>query len=142
MRQRKRHHLKAEMNIVPYVDVMFVLLTIFMVTASVMTVGADVDPPSLEQVESMDLQDNELLVLSINAQGQLFLNVADDPNAPLTQEQVSTTVAAAFQKNPQLLTLIKGDQNATYGQITHGMGLLQKVTGKKVSLAVAPAEGS
>lgn len=65
--------LQAEMNIVPYVDVMFVLLTIFMVTATTISVGIDVDPPKMESSTAIAADnDDVMLVISVNDQGQFF----------------------------------------------------------------------
>ena len=78
MRRRKRtNKLNSDMNIVPYVDVMFVLLTIFMVTATTISVGIDVDPPQMDSSQAVAVEGDEMMVISVDALGTFFFNLSD-----------------------------------------------------------------
>ncbi len=83
-RRTRRTKLNAEMNIVPYVDVMFVLLIIFMVTATTISVGIDVDPPSMESAKDVASEDNDDIVVSVDREGRFYLNYAPEPEVSLS----------------------------------------------------------
>ncbi len=133
--------LQAEMNIVPYVDVMFVLLTIFMVTATTISVGIDVDPPKAESSAAIAAEtDDVMLVISINGAGEFFFNHADDPNSPLPAEDIVELASKVFSENPSIQALVKGDKEAPYGKVIDAMSLLQSVTQQNVQLMTSPAD--
>lgn len=139
-RRYSKRQLKAEMNIVPYVDVMFVLLTIFMVTASVVNLGVDVDLPQAE-VDSARPSEPEMLVLSIDDGGRFYLNMAADAQAPLTDEALVDAARVALSARPELPVLVKADQSIDYGRVIRGMELLQQAGAPRVGLSTAPREG-
>lgn len=142
-RSRKRNGkgLQAEMNIVPYVDVMFVLLTIFMVTATTISVGIDVDPPKMESSAAIAAEnDDVMLVISVNGQGELFFNHADDPNQPLSEQRITDLATQLFSENPKIQALVKGDKAAPYGKVIDAMSLLQSVTNQNVQLMTSPMD--
>ncbi len=139
-RRYSKRQLKAEMNIVPYVDVMFVLLTIFMVTASVVNLGVDVDLPQAA-VDSARPSEPEMLVLSIDDGGRFYLNMAADAQAPLTDEALIDAARVALSARPELPVLVKADQSIDYGRVIRGMELLQQAGAPRVGLSTAPREG-
>ncbi len=141
MRRRKRiNKLSSDMNIVPYVDVMFVLLTIFMVTATTISVGIDVDPPQMESSQAVAVEGEEMMVISVDASGSFFFNLADNPSIALPEGEIEVLARNIFAENNNIQALVKGDKNAPYGRIIDAMGLLQGVTNKNVQLMTAPTE--
>lgn len=137
-RHTRRTKLNSEMNIVPYVDVMFVLLIIFMVTATTISVGIDVDPPSMESAKDVASEDNDDIVVSVDREGRFYLNYA--PEVSLSDAQIKEQVRFVFDKNARLNTRVKGDKEAPYGRIIDAVALLQDVTEKKVQFDVIISE--
>jgi len=140
---RMRHRrLMAEINVVPYIDVMLVLLIIFMVTAPLLTQGISVDLPraAAEPLDPELMQDNEPLVLSIDGDGRLFLNIGDDHETPVDEQTVLTRTAAVLRRNAQTPVLVKADQAVPYGRVVTGMVLLQQAGAEKVGLITDPLE--
>src|SRR5215510_11622635 len=105
--------LMGEINVVPYIDVMLVLLIIFMVTAPLLAQGIKVDLPKAN-AEPLPPESQEPLVLSIDKQGKLYLNVGSAPSAPLNEEVISARVAAALRKAPERPVLVKADEALPY----------------------------
>ncbi|NLD08460.1 MAG: biopolymer transporter ExbD [Xanthomonadaceae bacterium] len=139
-RRTRRTKLNSEMNIVPYVDVMFVLLIIFMVTATTISVGIDVDPPSMESAKDVASEDNDDIVVSVDREGRFYLNYAPEPEVSLSDAQIKEQVRFVFDKNARLNTRVKGDKEAPYGRIIDAVALLQDVTEKKVQFDVIISE--
>ena len=126
MRKPRKRRLMAEINVVPYIDVMLVLLVIFMVTAPLLTQGIDVQLPQAAADPIVTQQNKEPLVLSIDADGDLYLSVGDKEEAPLTAERVVELASAVLRRNPQTPVLLKADQRVPYGAVVQAMVLLQK----------------
>ena len=127
----------AEMNVVPYIDVMLVLLVIFMVTAPLLTQGINVKLPHA-QSKALNPNAPMPIVVSVNAQGSMFLNDSPTPNRPMNPQDLATRVQAllsiAQQENKARPVYVKGDRNAQYGMIANTMGLLQKAGAEQVGL--------
>jgi len=142
---RARHRrLMAEINVVPYIDVMLVLLIIFMITAPLLTQGITVDLPNAaaDPLDPELLRDNEPLVLSINQEGQLFLNIGDDEESPIDDQTVVTRTAAVLRRNAETPVLVKADQAVSYGRVVTGMVLLQQAGAQKVGFITDPVDTS
>ena len=142
---RARHRrLMAEINVVPYIDVMLVLLIIFMITAPLLTQGITVDLPNAaaDPLDPELLRDNEPLVLSINQEGQLFLNIGDDEESPIDDQTVVTRTAAVLRMNAYTPVLVKADQAVSYGRVVTGMVLLQQAGAQKVGFITDPVDTS
>jgi biopolymer transport protein TolR len=122
----------GEINVVPYIDVMLVLLIIFMVTAPMLSQGIKVDLPKAA-AEPMP-PDIEPLVLSIDAEGGMYLNIGD-PQASQPAERVLEVVAAALRREPERPVLVKADRAVEYGRVVEGMALLQQAGAQKVGFA-------
>ena len=122
----------GEINVVPYIDVMLVLLIIFMVTAPMLSQGIKVDLPKAA-AEPMP-PDIEPLVLSIDAEGGMYLNIGD-PQAPVDAERVLEVVSAALRREPQRPVVVKADRAVEYGRVVEGMALLQQAGAEKVGFA-------
>jgi len=125
----------GEINVVPYIDVMLVLLIIFMVTAPMLSQGIKVDLP--EAAAEPLPPDIEPLVLSIDAGGGLYLNIGD-PQAALDAPRVLEVVSAALRREPGRPVLVKADRTVEYGRVVEGMSLLQQAGATKVGFATQP----
>src|SRR3989338_10745309 len=118
----------AEMNLVPYIDVMLVLLVIFMITAPLLTQGVHVQLPTAS-AKALPPQKNKPIIVSINQQGALFLNTSPTPDQPITPQNlmsdVSTQLTNAQTEHKQQDVFVKGDRDASYGEVMKAMVLLQ-----------------
>jgi biopolymer transport protein TolR len=137
---RTRRRLMGEINVVPYIDVMLVLLIIFMVTAPLLTQGVKVELPqaAAEPLAVTLPRDEKPLVLSIDAQGQLFLNLGSRPEQPIDEATVAARAAAMLRRAPDLPVLVKGDRRVPYGRVVEAMVILQKAGAKKVGFLTDP----
>jgi biopolymer transport protein TolR len=124
----------GEINVVPYIDVMLVLLIIFMVTAPMLSAGIQVDLPKAA-AEPLP-PDLEPLVLSIDAEGSMYLNIGDDKTAQ-DANRVLEVVSAALRREPERPVLVKADRTVEYGRVVEGMALLQQAGAQKVGFATA-----
>ena len=136
-----KHRLQSEINVVPYIDVMLVLLIIFMITAPLLTQGISVDLPNAPAAE-LDpelLKDNEPLVLSVDRDGQFYLNVGDDEDAPIDDDKLVELASAVIRRNAQTPVLVKADEAVAYGRVVIGAALLQQSGATKIGFQTDPA---
>ena len=135
-RQRRQYlsQLSADINVVPYIDVMLVLLVIFMITAPLLTQGIQVQLP---HASGKTLPPKQLpVIVSVNSQGQFFLNRNKLPGQVLdanTLAQRVNTILSAKKSNPPAV-YIKGDRNVRYDAIMQAMVLLQRAGADHVGL--------
>jgi len=129
----------AEINVVPYIDVMLVMLVIFMVTAPLLTQGVQVDLP-VADAEPIDDSDNEPLVINVDADGNYYLNVGETPGQPLAGEVLEKNVAAVLRRQPGKTVLVRGDHAVDYGAVVTAMVLLQQAGVPNVGLVTDPPE--
>ena len=136
MSLRRQRKLMGEINVVPYIDVMLVLLIIFMVTAPLLSQGIKVDLPRApaEPIASDKL---DPLILGVDPDGQFFLNLGDD-TTPLTNERVLELAGAALSREPERPVLVKADKAVEYGRVVEGMVLLQQAGARKVGFVTQP----
>lgn len=139
-RQRIKKKPMGEINVVPYIDVMLVMLVIFMITAPLLNQGVDVELPQAD-AEPMDEQQQEPLVLSVDAEGRYFLNVGGDPETPIDADTLVLRAAAVLRQRPKTPVLVRGDAHVDYGRVVAAMALLQQAGAPKVGLVTEP-EGS
>ena len=127
----------SEINVVPYIDVMLVLLVIFMITAPILTQGVTVDLPKAAS-ESLKAADREPIIVSVNREGDFFLNLNTNPGDVIEPEALMVRVAAelelAKQSGQALNVLVKGDQGVPYGKVIMAMSLLKKAGASQVGL--------
>lgn len=127
----------AEINVVPYIDVMLVLLVIFMITAPMLTQGVTVDLPKAAST-SLKATDREPIIVSVNLQGDYFLNINSAPEMPMEPQALMVRVAAelelAKQSNQPINVLVKGDQGVPYGKVVGAMSLLKQAGAEQVGL--------
>jgi len=133
MYKRVRRRKVAEINVVPYIDVMLVLLIIFMVTAPLVTQGVKVDLPKADS-EPMSQDSKPPLVASVDAQGNYYLAVGTSKNEPMSAEDVATLVAAKLQLEPDTPVVVNGDGAVSYDQVVQLMVLLQRAGVPSVGL--------
>jgi biopolymer transport protein TolR len=143
-RGRRRRRRMAEINIVPYIDVMLVLLIIFMVTAPMLNLGADIQLP---QSAAKALQDEKQPVLvSVDEQGGVYLTLGKSPREKVDDETLVKKVSAFVKQDPKVSVLLGGDKRVDYGRVNQVLGLLQQAGVAKVGLmsqpttAVVPAD--
>lgn len=132
-RQRVRKQPMAEMNVVPYIDVMLVMLVIFMVTAPLLQQGVQVELPQATS-EPIPPDQGEPLELSVDAQGNYYLNVGGDPKTPVDAETIVQRTAAVLRRKPTTPVLVRGDRNVDYGTVVRAMTLLQQAGAPSVGL--------
>jgi biopolymer transport protein TolR len=136
-----KRRMNAEINVVPYIDVMLVLLIIFMVTAPLLTQGVDVELPQTEAAPLVI--DDEPLTLSVNRNGEMYLNRGEKIDAPLTDEEV-VRIAGAIARNAQgdkgQMVLVEGDGQADYRFVAKAMTLLQTAGIKKIGFVTDPVD--
>lgn len=130
---RRKRKPVAEINVVPYIDVMLVLLIIFMVTAPLITQGVKVELPKAD-AEALDEESKPPLVASVDAQGNYYLSLGQNKDQPLSGIDLATTVAAHIQKEPQTPVVVKGDGAVAYDQVVQLMVLLQRAGVPSVGL--------
>ena len=136
-RQRVRKRPMSEINVVPYIDVMLVLLVIFMITAPLLTQGVKVDLPQASS-EPLVSEDSEPLVLSVDREGLLYLNIGGDPEQPVEPRLVMARAAAVLRQKPNTQILINGDRDVDYGRVIHAMVLLQQAGAPSIGLMTDP----
>ena len=124
----------GDINVVPYIDVMLVLLIIFMITAPLLTQGVKVDLPKAgaEPLDPKMLKNAIPLVLSVDRTGALYLNIGGgNPQAPLDADTVATRAEAALRRNPELPVLVKADNPCRVWERGSGHGDPAEGGGKK-----------
>ncbi|KPJ68055.1 MAG: hypothetical protein AMJ43_01205 [Coxiella sp. DG_40] len=125
---KKQNRLLAEINVVPYIDVMLVLLVIFMITAPLLSQGVKVNLPQAA-ARPLSTKDQEPVIISVDEKGNYYLNLANNPNRPIDANVLVSRVTAELQvaknHNQQRQVLIKGDREVNYGKIVQVMVLLQ-----------------
>lgn len=134
--RHKRFKLKSEINVVPYIDVMLVLLIIFMVTAPMMNLGVDIQLP---QTQAKSLQDKkEPVVISVDQEGQIYLSSEGSKREPVSAEEFKAKITAFQQANPDLQVLVAADERASYGKVYLVLPVLQEAGVSKIGLMSQP----
>ncbi len=134
--RHKKRKLQSEMNVVPYIDVMLVLLVIFMLSASVMNLGVEVNLPQTN-ARSLD-QQTDPVVVSIDAGGNLSLKLGDAADQPLSSDELAAKMRAFVKENPQLPVFIAADGALPYQQVMDAMSLLQEAGVTRAALLSVP----
>lgn len=134
--RRRRRRLMGEINVVPYIDVMLVLLVIFMVTAPLLKEAVKVQLPQT-QATAVSNPDQETLVVSVDRAGHYFLD-----NRPITAQALGIKVAAILRLRPKTPVLIRGDRSVAYEKVVQVMALLQAAGAPSVGLLTEPKPGS
>lgn len=132
-RQRKKRKQMSDINVVPYIDVMLVLLIIFMVTTPLLTQGVKVDLPKAA-AKVMTPDKLEPLIVTVNAKGQYFLNIAARPRSALSDDDLMMSVQQDLARHANRKVYVRGDESATYGEVVQAMVLLQRAGASNVGL--------
>lgn len=135
--RREKNTLNAEMNVVPYIDVMLVLLVIFMVTAPMLITGVDVDLPK-EQTNTMS-QNQLPVIVSLTSSGEIFISYENNIDLPISEPELIDTLSNLQSQNSNtgaepVQVMINADQNNQYGAIMTLMATLQQAGIQKVGL--------
>ncbi len=134
---RKSRRPMAEINLVPFIDVMLVLLVIFMITTPLLTQGVKVDLPQTE-TKAIPPDQKEPLIVTVDSTGNFYLNISSKPNQPVTARVltnlVTSQLSAEVPTEQQRPVLVRGDKNANYGKVVEAMVLLQQAGAKSVGL--------
>jgi biopolymer transport protein TolR len=136
-RYGRKKKLMSEINVVPYIDVMLVLLIIFMVTAPLLSTGVSVNLPRAA-AEPMENQDQEPFVVTVDKEGNYYLN--DDEEEIVTDREIEIKARAVLQRNPDLPFLVRGDGEVNYAFVVRAMVLLQRAGVESVGLVTDPPE--
>lgn len=125
----------ADINVVPFIDVMLVLLVIFMITTPLLTQGVKVDLPKTK-AQALNQDQKEPLIVTVDASGNFYLNLSDKPNQPVTERTLTYLVTNQLKTTSenQRPVLVRGDKNANYGKIMEAMVILQQAGAKGVGL--------
>lgn len=129
----KKRRAIAEINVVPYIDVMLVLLIIFMITAPIVQQGVKVELPKL-LANSLPPEEQEPVILTVSKTGDYYLNIGDNRKKPVTEDMITQRIALVLKQKPQTPILVRGDKDVSYGSVTTAMVLLQSAGVEKVGL--------
>jgi biopolymer transport protein TolR len=138
-RQKKSRRPMAEINVVPYIDVMLVLLVIFMITAPLLTQGVKVDLPVADS-EPIPPEADDPVVVSVNDKGEFFIDVGEGKNSPVDEDTLMTRVAAVLKYRPKTPILVRGDRSVDYGRVVNAMVLIQRAGAPNVGLITETPE--
>lgn len=136
--RRERRALNSDMNVVPYIDVMLVLLVIFMVTTPMLTTGVDVDLPK-EKTNSLSTSSQLPIIVSLKDNGEIFISYENNVDTPVSEPELIDTLARLQQQSEEqngesVQVMINADQNNQYGSIMKLMANLQQAGIQKVGL--------
>ena len=129
----------AEINVVPYIDVMLVLLVIFMVTTPMLAEGYKVKLP---EAKAKPVKKTEIkpVVVSVDSRGRLYVNLGETPHKAIKAKTLVKQVMAKRKKHPKVPVLIKGDVNADYGKVINAMSILNNAGIENFSLITNPTK--
>ena len=139
MRPRNRRRPLSEINVVPYIDVMLVLLIIFMITAPLLSQGVKIELPQVPS-EALPASDNDPVIISVDAAGNFFINYGENQDEPVSPEVLVNRVGALMKYRPKLPVLVKGDTSVDYGRVVQAMALLQGAGVKGIGLITEPPQ--
>ena len=138
-RQRIRKKPMAEINVVPYIDVMLVMLVIFMITAPLLTQGVKVDLPKTGS-DPLQSDQQEPLIVTVDASGKLYLNIGDTPETPIDDAALIEKVSVVLRRRQDQTVLVRGDHAVDYGAVIAAMVLLQQAGVPHVGLVTEPLQ--
>jgi biopolymer transport protein TolR len=136
----QKRKLMSEINVVPYIDVMLVLLVIFMVTAPLLTQGIKVELPKAGAEPIDDVSDQRPVVLSVDASGNLYLDIGDDEETPISGAEVVRRVGIVIRNKPETPILVKADRAVPYGNVVGAMVLLQQGGAESIGFVTDPLD--
>ena len=138
--RRTPKRLMSEINVVPYIDVMLVLLIIFMITAPLLAQGVKVELPQAS-ANPIDQEAKEPLVVTVDTEGKLYIEGDKNPRQ-MSDEDLVNYARVVLRKQPDVKVLVRGDKDAAYGKVVYAMTLLQQAGAPSVGLLTQPPEKS
>ena len=135
----KKRRSIADINVVPYIDVMLVLLIIFMVTAPLLKQGVDVDLPTAP-ANPLDSESPEPIVVSVDRNGLMYLSTAPDSEAQIDADSLVKQVKSALKQDPKRPVMVRGDAEGPYQNVVTTLVLLQQADVGSVGLVTDPEE--
>ncbi len=139
--RRVRKKRMSEINVVPYIDVMLVLLVIFMITTPLLTQGISVELPQTDSTP-VEQKDEEPIIVSVDKDGRYYLNLGDNSDRPLETSKLMTRIKAVLKHRQDNTVYVKGDKNANYGKVVVLMAELKQVGVEHVGLVTRMTEKS
>jgi len=139
MRQRIRKRPMSEINVVPYIDVMLVLLIIFMITAPLLSQGVKVDLPEVDS-KPIEHSDKEPVIVNVDAAGNFYITFGENSDKPVTPDELINRVNALLKYQPGIPVLVGGDKAVPYGKVVELMALLQRAGVPTVGMITEPPE--
>ena len=136
----QKRKLMGEINVVPYIDVMLVLLIIFMVTAPLLTQGVKVELPKAGAEPIEDVPDHPPIVLSVDVEGNLYINLGDEEEEPASAQEIVARTAAVLRNRADTPVLVKADRAVPYGNVVGAMVLLQQAGAESVGFVTDPLD--
>ena len=137
---KKKRRMMGEINVVPYIDVMLVLLVIFMITAPMLSQGVKVDLPQADSTP-IPQDDREPLVVSVDASGTYYLSLGGDPKRPLATDALLEQMQTVLTAQPGLPVYVKGDRFVAYGKVVELLAVIRDVV-PSVGLMTESPEGT
>ena len=135
--QRFKKKRMSEINVVPYIDVMLVLLVIFMVTAPLLAEGVKVELPQTTS-KPLEKLKQEPVIVTVDVKGRYYMNIGDEPDKPIDAQILMARVAAILRHRQNADVLVRGDQKVEYGKVVTAMSLLQQAGVGNIGLVTEP----
>ena len=140
--KRSKRRPVSDINIVPYIDVMLVLLMVFMLTTPLLNQNVSVQLPK-ETSQALQTNQQKPIMVTVNQSGDFYLNIASHPEKAIDETQMNILVSAAIAKakanHESIPVFVRGDSSASYGQIVKAMVILQKAGADHVGLVTQPS---
>ncbi len=137
---KQKRRLMGEINVVPYIDVMLVLLVIFMVTAPLLTQGIEVDLPKANAEPIVTPPDHDPLVLSVDASGNFYINAGDNEDQPQGGDEILRRIGIVLGEKPETPMFVKADRAVPYGHVVGAMVLLQRAGAENIGFVTDPLD--
>lgn len=138
-RRKGKRKLVAEINVVPYIDVMLVLLIVFMITAPLLMQGVKVELPQAPS-EPLEEQEREPLIVSVKADGTYYIDLGNGKNEQEDLEVIADRISKVLAQQPDTPVLVWGDKNVDYGTVVELMTVLQSAGAPNVGLVTEPID--
>ena len=137
MKPRVRKKPMSAINVVPYIDVMLVLLIIFMITAPLLSQGVKVELPKAN-AEPLPAEDKEPVMISVDSDGNFYINYGENQGDPIDPQTLANRVSALLKYQPGIPVYLKGDKKVPYGRVVEAMAMLQRAGVNGVGLITDP----
>jgi biopolymer transport protein TolR len=138
-RNKNRRRPMSDINVVPYIDVMLVLLVIFMITTPLLTQGVQVELPQAD-AEPLTSEMDEPLVVTVDRNGDMFIDVGEGKNSPVDADALVSRVRTVLKYKPKTPVMVRGDRGVAYGRVIQAMVLLQEGGAPSVGLVTETPE--